>query len=73
MSLMVSISGIRGIVGESFTPEVAVRYAAAFARYCWSGDGRAPEIVVGQDGRSTGSGRRQRRPGCAALFRNFRA
>mgnify|MGYP003346274771 CR=1 FL=1 len=29
MSLMVSISGIRGIVGTSLTPEVAVRYAAA--------------------------------------------
>jgi len=54
MSLMVSISGIRGIVGESFTPEIALRYASAFARYCWSGAGRAPEIVMGQDGRSTG-------------------
>jgi phosphomannomutase len=55
MSLMVSISGIRGIVGESFTPEVAIRYAAAFARYCWRGEGQGPEIVIGRDGRSTGS------------------
>jgi phosphomannomutase len=50
MSLMVSISGIRGVVGESLTPEVVVRYAAAFADYCKGGP-----IVVGRDGRSTGS------------------
>jgi phosphomannomutase len=49
MSLMVSISGVRGIVGESLTPEVAVRYAAAFAEY--SGRGT---IVLGRDGRITG-------------------
>ncbi len=34
MPLMVSISGIRGIVGESLTPEVAVRYSSAFGEYC---------------------------------------
>ena len=50
MSLMVSISGIRGVVGESLTPEVVVRYAAAFAEYCRKGP-----IVIGRDGRSTGS------------------
>lgn len=50
MSLMVSISGIRGIVGESLTPEVVVRYASAFADYCAGG-----AIVIGRDGRSTGS------------------
>jgi phosphomannomutase len=49
MALMVSISGVRGIVGESLTPEVAVRYASAFAEY--SGRGR---IVLGRDGRVTG-------------------
>jgi phosphomannomutase len=49
MSLMVSISGIRGIVGESLTPETIVKYAAAFAEYC----GRGP-IVIGRDGRVTG-------------------
>ncbi|HTX17820.1 MAG TPA: phosphoglucosamine mutase [Bacteroidota bacterium] len=50
MSLMVSISGIRGIVGESLTPEVVVRYASAFAEYCHGGT-----IVLGRDGRITGS------------------
>lgn len=49
MSLMVSISGIRGVVGQSLTPDVVVKYAAAFAEY--SGGGT---IVVGYDGRITG-------------------
>ena len=29
--LIISVSGLRGIVGETLTPEVAVRYTAAFA------------------------------------------
>ena len=29
--LIVSVSGLRGVVGESLTPDVAVRYVAAFA------------------------------------------
>ena len=49
MSLMVSISGIRGIVGTSLTPETVVKYAAAFAEYCNRGT-----IVLGRDGRITG-------------------
>jgi phosphomannomutase len=49
MSLMVSISGIRGIVGESLTPETIVKYAAAFAEYCNRGT-----IIMGRDGRVTG-------------------
>ncbi len=46
---MVSISGIRGVVGESLTPEVIVKYASAFAEYCNRG-----KIVIGRDGRVTG-------------------
>jgi phosphomannomutase len=49
MPLMVSISGVRGILGESLTPEVVVRYAAAFSDY--TGRGR---VVMGRDGRATG-------------------
>lgn len=47
--LIISVSGLRGIVGETLTPEVAVRYAAAFAE----GFGDGP-IVVTRDGRTTG-------------------
>jgi phosphomannomutase len=46
---MVSISGIRGVVGESLTPETIVKYGAAFAEYCNHGT-----IIVGRDGRITG-------------------
>ncbi len=49
MSLILSISGIRGIVGESLTPDVIVKYSAAFAQYCNNG-----RIVIGRDGRITG-------------------
>ena len=54
MSLMVSISGIRGIVGESLTPEVAVRYAGAFGEYCKRQRSHNPTVVIGRDGRITG-------------------
>lgn len=54
MPLMVSISGIRGIVGESLTPEVAVRYSSAFGEYCRKHSSSAPTVVVGRDGRVTG-------------------
>lgn len=31
---LVSVSGVRGIVGESFTPELVRRWAGAFAQFC---------------------------------------
>ncbi len=49
MSLMVSISGLRGVVGPSLTPEVIVRFTAAYAEYCNRGT-----IILGRDGRITG-------------------
>ena len=49
MAFMVSISGIRGIVGETLTPETIVKYASAYAQYCNRG-----HIIVGRDGRITG-------------------
>ncbi len=49
MALMVSISGIRGTIGDSLTPETIVKYAAAYAEYCKRG-----HIIIGRDGRITG-------------------
>lgn len=46
---MVSISGIRGIVGSSLTPETLVKYTSAYAEFCNRG-----RIVLGRDGRITG-------------------
>ncbi|MFM1997731.1 MAG: Phosphomannomutase/phosphoglucomutase [Planctomycetota bacterium] len=48
-SLIVSVSGLRGIVGGSLTPDVAARYAAAFAATLPAG-----AIAIGRDGRATG-------------------
>ena len=51
--LMVSVSGIRGRVGEALTPEVVARYAAAFG--AWSlAQGPSRRIVVGRDSRVSG-------------------
>jgi phosphomannomutase len=51
---MVSISGVRGIVGESLTPEVVVKYAAAYGEYCKRHRPGKPAVVLGRDGRITG-------------------
>ena len=52
--LMVSVSGIRGRVGEALTPEVVARYAAAFG--AWSiARGGSRQIVVGRDSRVSGA------------------
>lgn len=54
MPLMVSISGIRGVVGETLTPEMIVRYSSAFGEYCLKRSRATPTVVVGRDGRITG-------------------
>jgi phosphomannomutase len=48
--LIISVSGLRGIVGQSLTPDVAIRYVSAFAASL------PPDatIIVGRDGRQTG-------------------
>jgi phosphomannomutase len=47
--LIISVSGLRGVVGESLTPEVAIRYATAFVRALPPG-----AVLIGRDGRSSG-------------------
>lgn len=48
--LIISVSGLRGVVGTSLTPEVAAKYVAAYAAELPPG-----KIVVARDGRATGS------------------
>lgn len=48
--LIISVSGLRGIIGENLTPEVAARFACAYA----VGQGSGP-LVLARDGRSTGA------------------
>jgi len=54
--LILGVSGLRGIVGESLTPELAVRYAAAFGEWLWESykDGGVMVVAVGRDGRRGG-------------------
>jgi phosphomannomutase len=51
--LMVSVSGIRGRVGEALTPEVVARFAAGFGAWAAS-RGTSREIVLGRDSRISG-------------------
>jgi phosphomannomutase len=49
-SLKIGISGVRGVVGETFTPELAVAFAQAFGTYLDSG-----RILVCRDTRASGA------------------
>jgi phosphomannomutase len=51
--LMVSVSGVRGRVGESLTPAVVTRFASAFGAYLTETTGR-PLVVVARDSRTSG-------------------
>ncbi|MFH0910161.1 MAG: phosphoglucosamine mutase [Planctomycetota bacterium] len=47
--LMIGVSGVRGVVGETFTPELLTRLGEAFGTYTHGG-----KIVVGRDTRTSG-------------------
>jgi len=48
-TLMTSISGIRGIVGDGLDPETIIKYTNAYADFISSG-----KVVIGRDARITG-------------------
>jgi phosphoglucosamine mutase len=48
-TLKISISGVRGVIGESLTPTLLTRFAQAFGTYVG-----ARTIVIGRDARSSG-------------------
>src|SRR5213083_659082 len=50
-TLMIGVSGVRGIVGKDLTEDVVTRYATAFG--LWAGE-RKPLVVVGRDARKSG-------------------
>ena len=51
-TLMVSVSGMRGIVGKDLTPELVARHAAALG--AWAAGHGAPRVVLGRDARTSG-------------------
>ncbi len=53
-SLIVSASGIRGIVGRGLTPDVAARYGAAFAVRLAAAASGGGHVLIGRDSRVSG-------------------
>src|SRR5437588_10260505 len=53
-TLKISISGVRGVVGESLTPTLLTRFAQAFGTYLGGGT-----VVIGRDTRPSGEMVRQ--------------
>ena len=53
-TLKISISGVRGVIGDSLTPTLLTRFAQAFGTYVGSG-----AIVIGRDTRTSGEMVRQ--------------
>jgi phosphomannomutase len=53
--LMASVSGVRGVVGKSFPPELLARYSAAFGNLCnLFSPNPHPKVVLGRDSRTSG-------------------
>jgi phosphomannomutase len=53
--LMVSVSGVRGRVGQGLTPEVVARFASAFGAWVRERSGaQRPRVVLGRDSRTSG-------------------
>jgi phosphomannomutase len=52
--LMVSVSGVRGRVGEALTPEIVTRFAAAFGAFLTNSAGERSRVIVARDSRTSG-------------------
>lgn len=49
---MISVSGMRGLVGRDLTPELVARHAAALG--AWARESGKPTVVLGRDARTSG-------------------
>ena len=52
-TLMISVSGMRGIVGTDLTPELVARHAAALG--AWAAGRGSPRVALGRDARTSGA------------------
>jgi phosphomannomutase len=52
-TLMVGVSGVRGIVGKDLTPEVVTRWARAFGTWVRENE-KGESVVLGRDARTSG-------------------
>lgn len=53
MTLITSISGIRGTIGDGLTPPEIVKYTTAYGSWIGNAGGK-PKVIVGRDGRTSG-------------------
>lgn len=56
-SLIISVSGMRGVIGENLTPVIAAQYGCAFGTFLRdvaAADGRRLRICIGRDSRVSG-------------------
>ncbi|MDD3563771.1 MAG: phosphoglucosamine mutase, partial [Candidatus Cloacimonetes bacterium] len=51
--LMASVSGVRGIFGESLTPPIVQKYVSSFGLMQKKAHGKG-KIIIGRDSRTTG-------------------
>lgn len=52
--LMVSVSGVRGRVGEGLTPELVTRFASAFGAWARERGGPGARVILARDSRTSG-------------------
>ncbi len=52
--IIVSVSGVRGILGDNLTPENIISFTSAFIQYCKK-NSKSKKIIVGNDGRLHGN------------------
>lgn len=52
--LIISVSGLRGVIGDGLTPEVILKYTSAFVRHVARNSKDPVTIVVSRDGRTSG-------------------
>jgi len=56
--LMISVSGIRGVVGLALTPEITLKFARAYGTFCRQGKespNKRPKVLVARDTRPSGA------------------
>ncbi|MFA6549125.1 MAG: phosphoglucosamine mutase [Candidatus Margulisiibacteriota bacterium] len=53
MSLKISISGVRGFVPETLTPEICLDFAKAFGTFLSESRKKSPVVVIGTDARKS--------------------
>ncbi len=52
--LIISVSGVRGLIGSTLTPQVALDFGQAFAHFLKGNGGEKRKVAIGRDSRPSG-------------------